>query len=80
MQLNLSSFVYTYDLTDEEYQLGATLSEEQKVVLHNRRAAVIEAKTQLLFDPNDVQKFVQDEAYLKGQLDLLTSILSEGYH
>ena len=45
--------------------------------LHNLRIEVSEAKIALRYDPNNAMKFLQDEALLVGQLQLLDTIIAD---
>lgn len=75
MQFDFSSPFLSFDLTDEEKILGSRLSVEQVAVLSNLRADAIMRKLGLTFDPNSPDKFIQDEAYHRGQIDILNYIL-----
>lgn len=65
----------TYNLTEEEALRGAVFSYEQKRNLHNQRALVAEEKLRLSFDPSNPQDFMQQEAYKRGQLELLDYLI-----
>lgn len=66
----------SYDLTDKEALQGAVLTNLQKQVLQNMQAACAEEKLRLDFDIEKHLSFVQQEAYKRGQLDLLSYIIS----
>lgn len=66
---------YTLDI-DEELR-GQCLSAEQRWVLQNRLAEIAIGAISFKFDPNDQIAFAQQEAYAKGQMDLLESIFAE---
>lgn len=66
----------TYTLTEKEQIAGTTLTSLNVAVLQNQRAQIAEEKLNLPFTPNDIQTYLQQEAYLKGQLDLLNYILA----
>lgn len=57
-----------FELTQEEVKTGAVLNTVQLAVLQNYRADVAEQKLNLSVDTADVNKFIQEEAFLKGQL------------
>lgn len=54
---------------------GQILNSLQKAALQNQRAAIATQKLNLVFTPNDVLSYTQQEAYLKGQLDLIQYML-----
>ncbi len=54
---------------------GQILNSLQKAVLQNSRAAIATQKINLVFTPNDVLSYTQQEAYLKGQLDYIQYLL-----
>ncbi len=75
----------TYSLSEDEVKHGHRLTSLNIAVLQNQRAQIAEEKLALVFTPNDVLSYTQQEAYLKGQLDLLSYILaaneeSQQYH
>lgn len=75
----------TYALSEDEVKQGQQLTSLNVAVLQNQRAQIAEEKLSLVFTPNDVLSYTQQEAYLKGQLDLLSYILaanesSQQYH
>jgi hypothetical protein len=75
----------TYTLSEKEQQLGQQLSSNNIVVLQNLRASIANEKLNLPFTPNDLMSYTQQEAYLKGQLDLISHLLdlneeSQQYH
>ncbi len=72
----ISNTFTTYSLSEEETKLGQQLSSLNVSVLQNQRAQIAEEKLNLVFTPNDVLSYTQQEAYLKGQLDLITYLLS----
>lgn len=72
----ISTFT-TYTLAPEEELHGQTLTSLNIAVLRNQLAQVASDKLNLAFTPNDVLSFTQQEAYLKGQLDMLQIILDQ---
>lgn len=68
------SFVYT-QLTDQQQLEGQTLSTNNKLVIQNERAKIAEQLLGLSFDPADTFKFVQEQAFLQGQLSMYKWIL-----
>lgn len=65
----------SYTLTQEEQLAGETLSALSIQVLHNLRSRLAEQKLYLPFTPNDVLAYAQQEAFLTGQLELLTFLI-----
>lgn len=63
-------------LTQDEQKAGVMFTSAQLAVLQNLRVDVAESKLNLEFTPNDVLGYTQQEAYLKGQLDLISHIFS----
>ena len=79
MQINNSSDLVSYTLTDEESANGSQLHGLQKAVLQNDRIAIMQDIINLKPDSMDEagkETYWQREAYLRGQLDMLTYILS----
>jgi len=72
-QMIANSFV-SYALTTAEEQAGTILSQPQKMVLQNKLCQLAETKLRLTFDPDNIQKYLQEEAELQGQLGILTWI------
>lgn len=66
----------TYALSADELKAGQILTSLNVSVLQNQRAQIAEEKLALKFTPNDVQSYLQQEAYLSGQLDLINYILA----
>jgi len=66
----------TYKLSEDEQRNGSSLTSLTVSVLQNLRSSIAEEKLNLVFTPNDVLSFTQQEAYLKGQLDILAYILA----
>ena len=66
----------SYSLSENEQKLGTQLTQLNVAVFQNQRSQIAEEKLNLVFTPNDVLHYTQQEAYLKGQLDLLNYILA----
>ena len=71
-----NSFSY-YSMTDEETLQGSILSIPQKQVIQNHLAKCAEEKLLLEYDPSNPSVFLQQEAYKRGQIDILTYLLDE---
>jgi len=67
----------SYNLTQEEEKSGSQLSSLNVAMVQNLRSSIAEEKLNLVFTPNDVLSFTQQEAYLKGQLDILSFLLNQ---
>lgn len=84
MQVNQNSDLVTYSLEDTEVVVGNTLNYLQKAAIQNQRVAISQELINL--KPDDMtnagkETYWQREAYLRGQLDILTHLLqlSESY-
>lgn len=71
----LSSFT-KIALSDDDQILGQALSSNTVAVLQNMRAQIAEEKLHLTLDPVKTLEFVQQEAYLRGQLDIISHIIN----
>lgn len=85
MSHTITNTFTSHKLSEEESRLGSQLTQLNVAVLQNLRSTTAEEKLNLVFTPNDVLAYTQQEAYLKGQLDLLTYLLttnedSQKYH
>lgn len=74
MQVAQSSFT-SYVLTEQEQLSGSMLSYEQKLFIQNQIGGIAEQKLALIPTPNDYQNFIQQEAFLSGQLAILKYLL-----
>ena len=68
----------SYDLTNDDLIQGSILSHLQRAVIQNLKMETVEQKLSLT--PNGLtadqkESYWQQEAYLRGQLDILTYIL-----
>jgi hypothetical protein len=66
----------TYKLSEDEQRQGFNLTSLTTAILQNLRSQIAEEKLNLVFTPNDVLTFTQQEAHLKGQLDVLNYLLA----
>ncbi len=66
----------SYTLTEQESRTGAQLTSLNVAVLQNLRSNIAEEKLNLAFTPNDIMSYTQQDAYLKGQLDILQYLLT----
>ena len=70
---NLTS---SYFLTDEEVEEGSKLTITQTQVIQNQIATLTQEKLLLTPDNTNIQNYVQEEAYLRGQIDSLSYLLT----
>ncbi len=64
-----------YEMTEEEEDRCHLLSPDNVLAIQNMIADISEKKLTLLFTPNDVLGFTQQEAELAGQLVILKWLL-----
>jgi hypothetical protein len=74
MTLNLSTF-QKHVLSPSDTIAGSILNSMQIAVLHNMRSDIAEQKLNLTFTPNDVLGFTQQEAFLSGQLSMVSTLI-----
>lgn len=72
----ISNTFQSYDLAEDEARNGAILTSLNIAVLQNLRTNIAEEKLNLIFTPNDVLSYTQQEAFLKGQLDILSFLIN----
>ncbi len=73
--VNTNSKFVSYILTDQEQRQGSILSHLNKMVIQNLINLCAEEKVAMDFDPDAPQKFLQQEAELKGQILILQQLL-----
>jgi hypothetical protein len=71
-----TSFV-AYKFTAEELKAVRMISPEHKMYLQTLLADAAESKLNLTLDPYKPLLFTQQEAYIRGQMDILSMLLSE---
>lgn len=64
-----------YDLSQQEQEAGSAFTLSNQAVLQNLLATTAEEKLHLVLDPQNITAYAQQEAYLRGQLDILRHIL-----
>ena len=62
-------------LSESDTLSGSILNSLQEACIQNQRVAIAEQKLALPFTPNDTLAYTQQEAYLRGQLDILQYLL-----
>ena len=60
-----------FPVSGEEERVGTILTSLNIAVIQNMRADIAQEKINLPFTPNDPLSYAQQEAYLRGQLDIL---------
>lgn len=69
--------VYTrYDLSEEELTAAAALSPFTIMWIQTLIGDAAEKKLSIPVDPANIQLFVQEEAYYRGQIDALSTLLN----
>ena len=63
-------------LSTSQFLQSSVLSHTQKELLRNDISETAQQLLSLTFDPTQPHKFVQDHAFLKGQLELLQYLIS----
>ena len=80
MQVKQNSDLVSYELTDEELANGSQLHYLQKAVIQNERITLMQELINL--KPDDMtasgkETYWQREAYIRGQLDILTHLITK---
>jgi len=66
----------SYSLSTEEERSGFMLTQSNTYVLRNELASIAEQKISVAVNSSDIQTFVQQEAYLRGKMDILEWLLA----
>lgn len=69
----------SFQLSTQEEEAGSILSELQKMVLQTKLSGIAEEKLNLAFDPLNPQGFIQREAELTGQMNIIKWLLDTSY-
>ena len=64
-----------YQLTEQEELTGFILNQNNLVAFQNKLADICDNILNLEYDPNNPIKFAQDDAFLKGQKQLIEYLL-----
>lgn len=64
-----------YQLSEEEQRAGAAFSLSNQAVIQNLIATCAEEKLHLTLDTQNISAYAQQEAYLRGQIDILRHLL-----
>jgi hypothetical protein len=65
----------SWEMTEEEVKVGSILTIAQAQVLQNQLALCAEEKLAIEFDPQNPAEYCKQEAYKRGQIDILRHIL-----
>lgn len=71
----LPSMFQSFKLSAQEESLGQQLTSLNVAVIHNLRSTIAIEKIHLDFDPAKMQEFIQQDAYKRGQIEMLTYLL-----
>ena len=66
-----------FEFTEEELKAASTFTDLQRLYLTTLRAQAAMQKIALPFDPSNPQVFVQNEAVLRGKIDVITLLLGD---
>lgn len=72
--LTLNSFSQ-FQQSEQEYLVGTTFNTEQKQFIQTQIAKLAEQRLAIVPDPLNYVVFIQQEAHLKGQMDILKYLL-----
>jgi len=75
MSTQITTRFTAYELSDEEVLQGSIFTILQTQVLQNHLATAAEEKLSLNYDPDNKERFLQEEAYLKAKLDFIQYLL-----
>lgn len=66
----------SYELTPKEYHEATLFTDVQRAYLQNELAEKATSRLALRLDPTELHTFIQQEAYLIGQIELLQQLLA----
>lgn len=75
MAILVSNTFSSWQLSVEEEELGQILTHEQQAVLQNKLAEIARDKLNVTFNVTIPAAFAQEEAYLRGQMDVINWLL-----
>lgn len=75
MAIKLDNEFSSYLLTEDEEIQGAIFTVTQKQAIQNQLATCAAEKLRLEFDPETPKLFIQQEAYKRGQIEILQYLL-----
>lgn len=65
----------SFQLTDAELAKAISLAEEQRQYLQTRLSELAVQKLNMTFKPSEPVEYAQEEAYLRGRMDMLLELL-----
>jgi hypothetical protein len=77
MAIQRANSFTSYELTEQEKAEAVKLAHFQILYLQTLHADTAEMLLGLVFTPNDVLKYAQEEAYLRGQLEIINFLLKQ---
>ena len=75
MSVITANLFSSYIQSELEERSGMMLTQQTLELLHNQRTRIAEQKLLLSLDPDKLQQYLQEEAYLRGQIDIITHII-----
>lgn len=66
-----------WKFTEEELKAARQFSPEHRMYLQTLLADAAEQKLALVLDPYQPLKYTQEEAYIRGQMDIISMLLSD---
>ena len=66
----------SFQLTPQEYQDARQFTDTQRALLQNDLAEKAEQRLALRLDPTQLHEFIQQEAYLVGQIEYIQQLLA----
>lgn len=66
-----------YELTEDESKAAQFFTDANILYLKTLRAVVAMEKISIEYDPKDPMKFMQNEAVLRGKIDVLTLLIGD---
>lgn len=76
MALLIPNEFASFELSQYEEEQGTILTSLQKQVIQNKLSMLASEKLTLVFTPNDINTYMQQEAELEGQLGILRWLLA----
>jgi hypothetical protein len=66
-----------FNLSLEETAIASRFTDIQLAYLKNLRTEAINDRLALKVDPEHLQDFIQNEAYLKGKIEVLSTLIGD---
>lgn len=77
MPQQIASIFDEYVLTDEELKVAVTFNNLQRLYMQSKVSQYAVQKLNILYDPTKSHEFMQNEAYIRGKIDVLLELLTE---